>query len=325
MRLLFLSLLILGLSVPLGAVEREIWGSYRLGMLGADRGSAVFAAARAGALDAAKAMEKEHKLAIELVFKAPLQGTAHAQDGALGELFIEGVNGIILDPNPGQELADEVNFLSTQNIPFVMIHRELPGTTPLAFVGSDQTALGHLAMEALGKSLGVVGGDVAVLAGAAGSETARLRLEGAKTVAQASDGKFRPFGIYTCEEALTPSINTVRRVTEEDRARDRKLDAWLFLGPWPLSGAADLPWEPGKLPCVAIGAEPPQLPYIQRGLVDALVAEKYYDWGYRAVVVLIEKLYLKKDPAEAIILVDGELVTKANLDEQLKRWSAWLR
>ncbi len=322
MRFVALSLLMLSMMLPLHALEREIWGSFRLGLLGGDSDSAVFAVVKAGARDAAKALEKEHKLSIELIFKAPVEGDAHTQDGALGEFFIEGVDGIALDPHPGQELVDEISFLATQNIAVVCFHRDLPEHMRLAYIGSDQQALGRMAMKALAKAMGPRGGSVAVLAGPSGSDLARQRLDGAEAVAKEA-GNFRPYGIFTCEEALTPALNTVRRVTAEDR--DDRLNGWLFLGPWPLSGAAGLPWEADEMPCVAIGAEPPELPYLKQGTVNALVAQKYYDWGYQSVVMLIEKLYLKKDPEPAVILTDGELITPGNQAAYRAKWVEWLR
>lgn len=323
MKMLFqLSACVCLFVAQLSAVEREVWGSFRIALVGAERSSAVYAAARAGAQDAAVIMEQEHRLAIDLVFKAPQKATPGEQKALLGKLFIEGMDGIMLDPSPGKVLAAEVTFLQKQGIPFVFFNRDLPGVERLAYIGTDQQALGQLAVEALAESLGRLGGSTAILAGEAASPVSQSRLSGAERALQESI-EVDAYGVFHCVEALTPCINELTRVTQGDR--DNELDAWLFLGPWALGGGNDLPWLPGAMPCVAIGAEPPQLPYLRRGLVDALIAEKYYEWGYQSVVLLIEKLFLKKDPDPKVILTDGEVITKENLADYQLKWTEWYR
>jgi ribose transport system substrate-binding protein len=73
-----------------------------------------------------------------------------------------------------------------------------------------------------------------------------------------------------------------------------------------------------------VDALPQQLAYLRSGHVQILLAQKVYEWGYRSVEHLINKIHLKKDPASMKDVSELVPVTKANVDEFAKNWEKWL-
>ena len=85
-----------------------------------------------------------------------------------------------------------------------------------------------------------------------------------------------------------------------------------------------LKWEPGTVKCVSVDALPAQLDYLRSGHVQVLLAQQVFEWGHRSVEHLINKVHLKKDPAQARDVSLLVRVTKDNVDEFEKNWEKWL-
>ncbi|WOO39864.1 sugar ABC transporter substrate-binding protein [Rubellicoccus peritrichatus] len=318
----FICILVFLSFAPLGfTIEREVWDEYRIALVGQTTADPLYSAVQAGALAAANDLEMELRLEIEIDFKTQRRANVDMQVKALNDCFLAGVDGVILNPIKDPRLNEAVGFLVEQDIP-VVVYRNVSGIDQaLARVYTDQKRMGEQGMEHLKDAIGPRGKAVAVLSSNSGDLVANQRLAGAK--AYADTHNIGLYGVFPTAEEIGAAVNTVDSVTRGDR--DGKLYGWLFLGDWPISGGADLPWQPGKMPCVAIGAHPAQLRYLQLDYVDALIANDAYQWGYQSVKVMIDKLHSKKSPESRDITVPAEVVTRGNLDEFLSRWSQWLR
>ena len=99
---------------------------------------------------------------------------------------------------------------------------------------------------------------------------------------------------------------------------------WAMIGGWPLFTDNALKWAPGTVKCVSVDALPAQLGYLRSGHVQMLLAQQCYEWGYRSVEHLINKVHLKKDPAAVVDVSPLVSVTKENLDAFAKNWEKWL-
>jgi ribose transport system substrate-binding protein len=98
-----------------------------------------------------------------------------------------------------------------------------------------------------------------------------------------------------------------------------------MIGSWSLFTDALMKWEPGKVKIVGMDALPPQLPYLKKGIVAKLFAQQTYQWGYRSMEILADKVILGKDPKEAIEYSPLILVTKDNADAFGENWKIWLK
>ena len=111
----------------------------------------------------------------------------------------------------------------------------------------------------------------------------------------------------------------------EEADRNDLIKGWVFLEDWPLLGMPALPWKPGKLPVVAIQSSPSAFIYVDQGYLDALVVHPYYDWGYKSVETMIEKLYNEQKPQNNIIRTKPRVVDWRNVEDYRDNWKKWLK
>lgn len=58
--------------------------------------------------------------------------------------------------------------------------------------------------------------------------------------------------------------------------------------------------------------------------MQLLLAQQVYEWGYRSVEHLINKIHLKKEPLAVKDVSPLIPVTAANVEEFAKNWEKWL-
>ena len=75
---------------------------------------------------------------------------------------------------------------------------------------------------------------------------------------------------------------------------------------------------------MSVDALPPELAYLPSGHVQVLLAQQCFEWGYRSVEHLINKIHFKKDPPAVKDISPLERVTKENVDTYAKNWEKWL-
>ena len=112
---------------------------------------------------------------------------------------------------------------------------------------------------------------------------------------------------------------------EEVQTTYPNIDGWAMIGSWALFTDALLKWEPGKVKIVAMDSLPAELPYVRKGVVARLYAQQTYQWGYRSMEILADKVILKKDPATVVEYSPLPLVDKSNVDQTEQNWKKWLR
>ena len=76
--------------------------------------------------------------------------------------------------------------------------------------------------------------------------------------------------------------------------------------------------------CVSVDALPQQLGYLRSGHVQMLLAQQCFEWGYRSVEHLVNKVHFKKNPPGTKDVSALTAVTKENVDAFAKNWEKWL-
>ena len=71
-------------------------------------------------------------------------------------------------------------------------------------------------------------------------------------------------------------------------------------------------------------ALPPELPYLEDGHVQVLLAQDCYGWGYKSVDLLLKKILKNEDPPNPRVIDPLTVVTKENAKEYGKNWEKWL-
>jgi len=195
---------------------------------------------------------------------------------------------------------------------------DAPASKRFVTFGIDDVKCGEQVLDELAKIMEGKG-TIAILAGNQNAPNLQKRVQGVKNAARKYPGlKIRD--TYYHKETPQDAAAKVEQVMQANP----DINGWAMIGGWPLFTANALKWPPGTVKCVAVDALPPELAYLRSGHVQLLLAQQCYEWGYRSVEHLINKVYLKKDPASVKDVSPLIPVTKDAVDEFAKNWEKWL-
>ena len=318
MRLHLLIFVLIHWAIVASAQNREILGEYRLGFVGRDQSDTIYQAAHEGAKAAALELSQRYSIDVELLLATPDRSQGEDQVTSLAELFIQKVDGLIISPEPTEAIVSSIQFAHAQGEEIVYFERRLSDIQPLAAFLADEVEAGRMAGRAVLEQL-PTRGRVAILTSATPTFQLEQRLAGLRETL----GFRRIATTVSCQPNYRAAIAAVRAAEEADR--NDQIDAWVFLEDWPLLGMPALPWAPGKRSVVAIQSTPSAFIYVDQGYLDALVVHPYYDWGYRSVETLVEKLHNGQTPESALLRSAPRVVDWRNAEDYRESWKRWLR
>jgi ribose transport system substrate-binding protein len=312
--LTILSVVVLTLS-PAAQAQTK---SYTLGLVAKSQGNPVFQAARVGANDAARDLGSKHGIDIKIDWRTPNEEDAQRQAEAIEQLAISGADGIAVSCSDANKLTDAINAAVKSGVPVVTFDSDAPASRRFVTYAIDDVRCGERVMEELAKAMDGKG-VVAILAGNQNAPNLQKRVQGVKNAAKKYPGITIRDTFYHKE---TPQDAAAK--VEQVMQANPDITGWAMVGGWPLFTDNALKWQPGTVKCVSVDALPPQLAYLRSGHVQILLAQQVYEWGYRSVEHLINKIHLKKDPPNAKDVSELIPVTKENVDQFAKNWEKWL-
>jgi len=302
-----------------GSVEAaEGKKSLTFGLVAKSQSNPVFQAARTGAEQAAKDLGAKNGLSIRIDWRTPNDEDAQKQAEAIEQLVLAGADGIAVSCSDANKLTDAINSAVKNGVPVATFDSDAPRSKRFVTFGVDDVKCGEQVMDALAKIMDGKG-IVAVLAGNPNAPNLQKRVQGVKNAAKKYPGiKIRE--TYYHKETPQDAAAKVEQVMQSNP----DINGWAMVGGWPLFTDNALKWTPGSVKCVSVDALPPELAYLRSGHVQLLLAQQCFEWGYRSVEHLINKIHLKKNPS-----VDHDVsplipVTKENADEFAKNWDKWL-
>src|SRR5438105_1201935 len=303
------------LSTAIAAAAKK---SYTLGVVAKSQNNRVFQAARVGAEEAAKDLGAKHGIAIKIDWRTPNEEDAQKQAEAIEQLVLAGADGIAVSCSDANKLTDAINSAVKNGVPVATFDSDAPASKRFVTFGVDDIKCGERVMDELAKLMGGKG-TVAILAGNQNAPNLQKRVQGAKNAAKKYPGiKIRE--TYYHKETPQDAAAKVEQVMQANP----DITGWAMIGGWPLFTDNALKWQPGTVKCVAVDALPPELAYLRSGHAQLLLAQQCYEWGYRSVEHLINKIHLKKNPSSVQELSPLVPVTKANQEEFDKNWDKWL-
>src|SRR3989454_2704073 len=311
--------LILAISVAFGVVLAQAQKkSYTIGLVAKSQGNPVFQAARVGALDAARDLGPKNNLTIKIDWRTPNEEDAQKQAEAIEQLVLAGAEGIAVSCSDANKLTDAINSAVKNGVPVATFDSDAPASKRFVTFGIDDVKCGEQVMDELAKIMGGKG-VVAILAGNQNAPNLQKRVQGVKNAAKKYPGiKIRD--TYYHKETPQDSAAKVEQVMQANP----DINGWAMVGGWPLFTENALKWPPGTIKCVSVDALREQLAYLRSGHVQLLLAQQVYEWGYRSVEHLINKIHLKKDPSSVRDVSALVRVTKETADEFAKNWEKWL-
>jgi ribose transport system substrate-binding protein len=203
-------------------------------------------------------------------------------------------------------------------VPVATFDSDAPASKRFVTYGVDDIKCGEQVMEDLARIMGGKGA-VAILAGNQNAPNLQKRVQGVKNVAKKFPGiKIRD--TYYHKETPQDAAAKVEQVMQANP----DITGWAMIGGWPLFTDNALKWQPGTVKCVAVDALPAELAYVRSGHVQLLLAQQCYEWGYRSVEHLINKVHFKKEPKAVRDISALVPVSKDNVDAFAKNWEKWL-
>jgi ribose transport system substrate-binding protein len=314
MRKLLLSLLL----APVLVLPARAQKSFTFGLVAKSQGNPVFQAARVGAMDAADELGKKYGIKIRIDWRTPNEEDAQKQAEAIEQLVLAGADGIAVSCSDANKLTDAINSAVEKGVPVATFDSDAPKSKRFVTFGVDDTKCGEQVMEELAKAMGGKG-VVAILAGNQNAPNLQKRVRGVKAEAKKYPGISIRETYYHKE---TPQ-DAAAKVEEVMRANP-DITGWAMIGGWPLFTDQALKWPPGTVKCVSVDALPAELAYLRSGHVQLLLAQQVYEWGHRSVEHLVNKVYLKKDPASVVDVSPLIPVGMDNVDAFARNWDKWL-
>jgi len=305
-------------TVALLATALAAGEAYVFGLVAKSQSNPVFQAARVGANDAAKVLSAKHGISVTIDWRTPNDEDAQKQAEAIEQLVLSGARGIAVSCSDAGKLTDAIDRAVAGGVPVATFDSDAPKSKRFVTYGVDDAQCGEQVMTELAKAMGGKG-VVAVLAGNQNAPNLQRRVTGVRSVAARHPGiSIRE--VYYHKETAQDAVARIEQVMQANP----DITGWALVGGWPLFTDNALKWAPGTVQCVSVDALPPQLAYLRSGHVQLLLAQQCYQWGYRSVEHLVNKVHLKVNPAAVIDVSPLIPVSAANVDEFAKNWATWL-
>lgn len=304
-------------TAPAGDAKKFTKKDLKITMIAKSSTNPVFLSAQTGADAAAKELSTKTGVNITVDWQTPPNEDGQVQAQKISEAVNNGSDAILISCSDAKKVTSAINDAVDKGVPVMTFDSDAPDSKRFAFYGANDAEAGQQVMAELAKLNGGKG-NVAILAGNQNAPNLKKRVDGVLEEAKKYPG-IKIVGTFFHPE--TPQ-DAAAEVLKEMKAYPQ-IDSWAMIGGWPLftkTLLTDL--DPAKVKIVAVDALPAELPYIQKGIAPVLLAQPTYNWGYKSVGIIVDKIVNGKS-VDTINKMDLVRVDKAGLDawaKQLKDW-----
>jgi ribose transport system substrate-binding protein len=305
--------LLLRLSATLGfGADR-----FTFGIVGKD-GSPEYKVVLKGATDEARNLSSEKGVRVEIVSGTPKEMDATAQVEAMRYLVRIGVDGIAVSPVDANALKSVIKEADDAKIKVVVFESDVPESKRIAYVCTDDLDCGVKLFSELAKEIHD-NGVVAILGGIPNDSHLSRRVQGVKSEASQHLG-IKIQGIHYCSPDPMDAYNTVAQVWSSNPA----INGWGLVVNWGEFDRYGFKWEPGKIVVAVVDPSVENdLALMERGYVQVILVQNYYEWGMKCVNVLYNKVAENKDPEPPVIPIKVTPLRRDRLEEFKSKWREW--
>lgn len=318
-RLTLTILALAGLTLGLlGCGDQADEDEIRIGLIAKSTNNPVFQAAKSGAEARARELSEQYGVNVVIDWQTPPNEDGQEQANRIDQLRTEGVDGIIVSCSDASAVTNSINMAVDAGIPVMCFDSDAPQSQRFAFYGVDDIQTGRTVMDHLARVM-PDGGQIAILAGNQNAPNLQARVQGVRDRA-AELGGFEIVDVFYHEETPSEATAAVQRAM----GANPDINGWAMIGGWPLFSDALLEDWPEDVKIVAVDALPAQLPYVEEGVSQVLLAQLCYDWGYISTDMVFRKVHLGEDVQTEIM--ELQPVTQANLGwwaHELDGWGAF--
>jgi ribose transport system substrate-binding protein len=278
----------------------------------------VFEIGREGAFKKAEELTAAGPIEVKVDYIGSVASDAAEQARVVEDVIAKGVDAIGISCNDPTALIDPIQKALDAGIEVMTWDSDAPDSGRFTYLGVDNYEGGLAAADMLVKVMGEEG-KVAVRTGVPGAFNLEERISGFK------DGVADYPGIeIVTTVACDDDINKGVQVVEEVMQANPDLDGWFFVGLWPLfADRGSMPlWEEAALAgmtTIAFDTLPVELEYVKEGLIQGLVGQKYWGWGYDTVQMIYDKIVNGKT-YDDFTNSGMDLVTAKNVDVMAEMW-----
>ncbi len=288
----------------------------RITMIAKSDNNPVFQAAKTGAEAAAKELGKQNEMEISIDWRTPPTEDGEEQARRIAQAVNDGTDVILISCSNAAKVTGAINDAVAKNVPVMTFDSDAPDSKRFAFYGTDDIECGKQVMAELAKITGGKG-TVQILAGNQDAPNLQNRKKGVEEEAK----KFPGIKIAgTSYHTETPQ-DAAAEVTRTMNANP-SIDAWAMVGGWPLFSSALMNLDPSRVKIVSVDALPEELAYVEKGVVPVLLAQPVFEWGYKSVGFIVDKVVLKQD-VPVINKMELVRVSKDNLGMWAKQLQDW--
>jgi ribose transport system substrate-binding protein len=290
-----------------------------IGMVAKSQSNDVFVAAHKGADDAARELGPKYGVTVEINWQTPDSEDAQQQAQAIEQLSRGGAQGITVSCSDANTVTPAIDHAVDRGVPVMCFDSDAPGSKRFAFFGTDDVDCGKAVMNELARIMDQKG-NIAVLAGNPAAPNLQKRVDGVRQAIVAYPN-MKIIDVVHHEETKEKAAEAVNQAQSTANPR---IEGWAMIGGWPLFTQNALKWDPASVQVVSVDALPAELAYLEDGHVEALYMQHCYDWGYKSVEILLDKVVKNKNPEQVRIVDQLEKITKADVPRVRDAWHKWL-
>ncbi len=280
----------------------------------------VFELGRIAAETRADELTEEGPCKVEVFYAAPMSSTAEEQAGLISDVAqldnIDAIGVSCIDP---EICIEPINQAVAEGKAVMTWDSDAPDSDRLTYLGIDNYEGGQAAAELLIRAMGE-SGQVAVLSGVETSANLNQRIAGFMDyVADYPD--IEVVTTVYCDDLAPKAVEVIENTMTEYP----ELNGWFMVGLWAFfSGRDAMPqWkaaaEDNGLVTVTFDTLPLELDLVKDGLVQGLVGQKYWGWGYDTVQMLYEHVLYGRE-FEDFTNSGMDIVTQLNVDAMIQAW-----
>jgi len=298
---------------PAGATSRPV-GFNQIALVGTSEDSAAWAVMKA----IAGRIESEDRR-LQVVFRAPKEASPTAQQALLRELRDSHVRAVCLMPVDPMSVRAEIDSLTSDGKPVVLIGTDVPDSSRMLFVGPTGMSLGEATAKACAAIMPSERRTVLLLH--AGTEHP---VYGPRRIGFREQVRLEPgLEIFKEIDCGGSPVEAQRIVRRQMRLYPR-LGCWAFLDDWPLRN-----WS-SRDRLVPIGCavalcrdDPKYFDALRRGDIHAIVSFDLYECVERGIESAVRLAEDQAGEPFDVYTIPPQVVLRDDLPWHEARWARW--
>ena len=257
---------------------------------------------------------------VECIYKGPVEHEPASQVQIIQDLISQKVDGIAISVSDAAAAVRVIKSARDAGIPVITFDADAPNSARQAHIGTDNRAMGRALGEEL-KRLRPDGGKYAMISGGPAAANLKERVEGVRDALKGTKWSEVSGSPTYCNDDLALAVQQMQdlKTANPDLAAIVPVGGWPMFVPAAYKSFVDknkAEMESGKFTLVVADTLKVQLELLRDGYANALVGQRPYEMGEKAMDML---LALKKGgKVEDIVYAGIDRVTKDNVAQMLK-------